>query len=155
MIISCHSQGSEASDPVGHGSELHLQGCRLGLDLEREQNLAVAGVDAGAGDEERADALEHLATGDNEGVNLFGRRPGAEPLPGLAAGGLLEGVGLAGRGGLVALYAVAADKDSVRGDGVAGLYVQDIADEDVVDGDGGRLAGPQDLDLTVLFLENS
>ncbi|TKW48923.1 hypothetical protein CTA1_7187 [Colletotrichum tanaceti] len=148
-------EGGAASElGNGHGQALELLLQRRGLHLgaNRHHDLAEAGVGADRGADEGADALEDLGSRDDERVDVLGSAAGLEGVEDGVAARLLESVRLTRGRGLVALQVMAADEDAVDRDQVAGLEVDDIANQDLGDVDHEGLARPDDLDLAVFLL---
>lgn len=174
-----HDQGSQTAqlcNLLSQAVQLGLKRGILGLGTERHHGSAVETVLANTGDDVETNTLENLGARDNEWIDtvegmglllddldtfvvgvkgcvLVGRGVlGLLESLVLLVGDLFDGIRLSGHGRLVALEVVSSEVDTIGGDDITGLEVEDITDDDVVDGDEDSFTVAEGLDLAIFLL---
>src|ERR1700743_3254242 len=115
---------AKATNPVGQFTEFDLERSWLVLRLQAHQDLSIRAVRTDAGDEVGTDSLENLGAADDERVKFVGRSAVLNSLPYFLTGSLLHLVGLTSCRRFIAFDAMARDEDSICGDGVARLEME-------------------------------
>ena len=105
-IASNNLRSTQSTDPVRKSSQLYLERGRIIRCLQRHHDLAIGRIRANAGDEERADTLVDLASGEDKGVEFLRGSAVYDILPRLVSSGLLHLVGFSSSRRLVTFDSV-------------------------------------------------